>query len=94
MEDKCKGASVRISTNAKARVSILRAKQPPASEVIMEEDDEEDDIETVANGGNDVNSATMGGKTGGRATNFSRRDSEFKEDVPKSAATFELPDDD
>ena len=38
--EQCPGANVRISTNAKARVSILRAKQPPASEVIMEEDDE------------------------------------------------------
>ena len=45
--EKCPGANVRISTNAKARVSILRAKQPPASEVIMEEDDEEDDNETI-----------------------------------------------
>jgi hypothetical protein len=39
---------VRISTNAKARVSILRAKLPPASEVIMEEEeDEKDDGDTV-----------------------------------------------
>ena len=45
--ERCPGASVRISTNAKARVSILRAKQPPASEVILEEDDEEDDGDTV-----------------------------------------------
>ena len=67
--DKCPQANVRISTNAKARISILRAKQPPASEVIMEEDDEEDDLETVANahGG----SAT---KTG-RVTAQSRRGS-------------------
>ena len=45
--EKCPGANVRISTNAKARVSILRAKQPPASEVIMEEDDEEDEVDTA-----------------------------------------------
>lgn len=47
LEERCPGANVRISTNAKARVSILRAKQPPASEVIMEEEDEEDDGDTV-----------------------------------------------
>ena len=60
--EKCPGANVRISTNAKARVSILRAKQPPASEVIMEEDDVD----------------TVGGKTparadGGRNTEMSKK---------------------
>ena len=54
----------------------MRARQPPASEVIMEEDDEEDDGETVANGGIDHNSTTMRGKTAGRATNMSLRDSD------------------
>ena len=57
--EKCPAANVRISTNAKARISILRAKQPPASEVIMEEDDEEDDQETVGGGGG---SATKAGR--------------------------------
>ena len=94
VEEKCPGASVRISTNAKARVSILRARQPPASEVIMEEDDEEDDGETVANGGIDHNSTTMRGKTAGRATNMSLRDSDVNiKEIQKSVATFELPED-
>ena len=64
--DKCPGANVRISTNAKARVSILRAKQPPASEVIMEEDDEEDDGDTVG-------AKTPMRTEGGRATEMSKK---------------------
>jgi len=63
--EKCPGANVRISTNAKARVSILRAKQPPASEVIMEEDDEEDDGDTVG-------PKTPVRTEGGRATEMSK----------------------
>ena len=59
---------MRISTNAKARVSILRAKQPPASEVIMEEDDEEDDGDTVG-GKTPMAMRTEGG---GRATDMSK----------------------
>ena len=64
--NKCPGANIRISTNAKARVSILRAKQPPASEVIMEEDDEEDDGDTVGN-------KTPMRTEGGRATEMSKK---------------------
>ena len=70
--EKCPQANVRISTNAKARISILRAKQPPASEVIMEEDDEEDDFET-----NVVGSTTKGG----RVTVQSRRGSQINGDA-------------
>ncbi len=65
--EKCPGANVRISTNAKARVSILRAKQPPASEVIMEEDDEEDELDTV--GGKTPKKT----ETGGRGTEMSKK---------------------
>ena len=39
----CSAANVRVSTNAKARISILKTKRPPASEVILEEEDEEED---------------------------------------------------
>ena len=60
---------MRISTNAKARVSILRAKQPPASEVIMEEDDEEDDNETVGH-------KSPLRTEGGRATEMSKHEAE------------------
>ena len=45
--ERCPAAIVRISTNAKARISILRAKQPHASKVIIEEEDEEDNEDTV-----------------------------------------------
>lgn len=34
----CSAANVRVSTNAKARISILKTKRPP--EVILEEEDE------------------------------------------------------
>lgn len=47
----CTAANVRVSTNAKARISILKTKRPPASEVILEEEDEaeeEENQETVA----------------------------------------------
>ena len=36
-------ANVRVSTNAKARISILKTKRPPASEVILEVEDEEEE---------------------------------------------------
>jgi hypothetical protein len=39
----CPAANVRVSTNAKARISILKTKRPPASEVILEEDNEEEE---------------------------------------------------
>ena len=40
-----------------------------------------------------MHSATLGNKTDGRKTNLSRRDSDLKDEIPKSVATFELPDD-
>ena len=82
--DKCPGANVRISTNAKARVSILRAKQPPASEVIMEEDDEEDDGDTVGN-------KTPMRTEGGRATEMSKKFEEAEQEE-QAAATDERVD--
>jgi len=39
----CSAANVRVSTNAKARISILKTKRPPASEVILEVEDEEEE---------------------------------------------------
>ena len=76
--DRCAGANVRISTNAKARVSILRAKQPPASEVIMEEDDEDyDDGDTVgAKTPKRVAGVVGGQQERGRTTEMSRVDEE------------------
>ena len=79
--EKCAAANVRISTNAKARISILRAKQPPASEVIMEEDDEEDDQETVGGGGHS-------GTKPGRITAQSRRDSQIQDGESRKSASF------
>lgn len=86
--DKCPGANVRISTNAKARVSILRAKQPPAEEVIMEEEDEEDDNETVG-----AKTPNMKNATGGRDTEMSKKFEQEQEtlsppllDSPEQAA--------
>lgn len=42
-QKECTAANVRVSTNAKARISILKTKRPPASEVILEEEDEEEE---------------------------------------------------
>lgn len=43
MQKNCTAANVRVSTNAKARMSILRTKAPPQQDVIQEVEDEEDD---------------------------------------------------
>ena len=96
--DHCPGANVRISTNAKARVSILRAKQPPASEVIMEEDE----LDSEGEGEGDDN--TAGRKTpktrpaagGGRTTEMTSKskDVTVNESPERSKSALEEEDED